>query len=465
MNLPTTLRRKATVAGMLALLLATSGCASVTRSTYKAPATPVAQAFDLTLSGSAATGTAPWWNNFDDRQLSAVVDEVLAANPNLAAAGLTLRQARLSSQLSRQNLFPSGSASASAAASKPLDGNGAGWNRSSSAALDTSWEIDLFGRLDAAADAARWEAEATQSDLASTRLSLIGTTVTTWWQLAYANQTIALGETGIERSRKSLQLVRRSYDAGAVSALSLREAEQDLASLEAQQTQLVQARVQALKTLAALMGRQGYDGPQPTALPDGELPTIPAGVPAQLLARRPDLAAAEQRLRGALATSDANVASYYPRFSLTGSLGGSSTSLTGFLSNPIASIGALFSLPELNPEKIRLGTAVARTTYRIAAEQFRTTFYNALRDTQIALSAREQYVQQAGALQAALVAAEAAEQLYQRQYDVGLIPLRTLIDARERTRTARTSVIQNRFNAIDAQIQVYQSLGGDALAG
>ncbi len=451
--------RFATFCALGALVL-TSGCA-VTRSTYEAPELPTQAAFSFPQPGTVAHGAAPWWNEFQDPQLSALMDQVLAANADLAAAGIRLRQARQSAALTRWELAPTFDASASSGASKALTGHSP-WSKSSGLSLGASWEVDLFGKLDAQADAARWEADATAQDLAETRLSLIGTTASAWWQLGLANEQVTIGEQSLAYLQKVLQLVQRQYDAGAVSRLDLRDAQKSVASQEAALTQLRQTCVEVRKTIAALLGQQDYTGPQLQSLPARELPAIEPGVPATLLARRPDLAAAELRLRETLATSDATVASYLPSFSLTGALGTASSALLGFVSNPAASLDAALSIAELNPAKIRLGTQVARAEYDAARMDLRQTFYDALRDTEIALSARNQYIAQGKALDANYVAAKDAEQLYERQYRAGSIPLRDFLEAQEASRTARSSQIENRYNQLAAQIAVYQALGGDA---
>ncbi|GAM07523.1 RND efflux system outer membrane lipoprotein [Novosphingobium sp. MBES04] len=442
----------------LAALLLTSGCA-VTRSAYEAPELATQESFSFAQPGPQGVAGAPWWNEFEDPQLTALVDEVLAANADLAAAGIRLRQARQNAALTRWQQFPTFNGGATSNASKDLTGN-ARWSKSSALSAGASWEVDLFGRLDAQADAARWEAEASAQDLAATRLSLIGTTASAWWQLGLANEQITIGEQSLAYLRKLLDLVQRQYDAGSVSRLELRDAQQSVASQEASLTQLRQTRIEVLKALAALLGQQDYTGPELANLPQRKLPAIAAGTPSSLLARRPDLAAAQWRLRAALASSDATVASYLPSFSLTGALGTASSALLGFVSNPAASLGAALSLSELNPEKIRLGSAVARADFEAAREDLRQTFYDALRDTEIALSARNQYIEQGTALDANYLAALDAEELYARQYRVGYIPLRDLLDAQERLRSARSSLIQNRYNQLSAQIEVYQALGG-----
>ena len=453
--------RKLVLSGLLLSLLANGGCASLTRSDYSVPDLPVESGWQTSVSGQPALQTGPWWDEFGDADLSELVDRVLKENGDLAAAGIRLRQARLSADLAARQLFPSADARASNSASRALESGGA-WDESSSTSVGASWEIDLFGKLDAQRDAARWEAEASAQDLAATQLSMVGTTVNTWWQLAYANERITLAQQSLAYTRRTLELVQRQYDAGAVSRLEIRDAEQSAASQEASLTQLEQSRTETRNALAALLGRQIYDGPERATLPRQDLPAVDAGVPADLLSRRPDLAASELRLRRTLADADATVASYYPSISLTGALGTASSSLLSFLSNPVASLGAAISLGTLDPARIRLGTGIARADYEAAAEQFRQDFYEALRDTADALSAREQSIRQGEALGRSLAAAQDAEQLYARQYTAGAVALRGWLDALERLRSAETSVIENRLSQLNTQVALYQALGGDA---
>jgi NodT family efflux transporter outer membrane factor (OMF) lipoprotein len=441
-----------------AALMATGGCAALTRTHYQTPVLATDARFAVAATG-ATSGSGPWWNEFADPALSRLVEDVLARNANLAAAGLTLKQARMTAALARQGLLPSISASGGTTSSKQLAAGGV-WSNASTTSLSASWEIDLFGKLDAQIDAAEWKAKASVADLANTRLALIGTTVEAWWELGYANEQIALGQDSLSYVHRLLELVQRQYRAGAVSRLDLRDAEQTVAAQEATQTQLIEARAEALKTLAALLDQQSYDEAEPKAMPTGDLPAIAEGLPASLLARRPDLAAAELRLRATLATSDATKLSYYPALTLTGALGTTGSALLKMFSDPAASLGAALSIAELNPAKARLGIGIARADYDIAAQTFRQTFYNALRDTEIALSARDQYGRQAAYLDSNLAAARDAEALYDRQYRAGAIALRGLLDAQSRRRTAQSDLIANRYHRLVAQTQVHLALGG-----
>lgn len=447
---------------LLPLALTTAGCASLTQTDYVMPELPVESAWQEQPSGAPAARSGPWWDEFNDAELSALVDRVLTENADLAAAGTRLRQARLSADLAASQLLPTLSANVSNGLSRTFE-SGVSWNESASGNLGASWELDLFGRLDSERDGAGWEAKATEQDLAAMRLALGGTTVSAWWQLAYVNERIDLSEQGLDYTRRILDLTTRQYRAGEVSRLEVREAEQTVASQEASLTQLRQSRVETRNALAALLGRQVYDGPERAALPHAPLPAVDAGIPAELLARRPDLAASELRLRKALSTADATVASYYPRLTLTGALGTASDTLLAYLANPVATLGAALSQTVLNPDRIRLGTDIARAEYQVAADQFRQDFYDALRDTGNALSAREHYLEQGEAMSRNLAASQDAETLYARRYAAGAVALRTWLDAEERLRNAEASMAENRLNQLNAQVALHQALGGDTV--
>lgn len=461
---PSALRRFDHYVLALMATLATGGCAGTVRTPYVPPTLPVAPAWpESAAAPSAPAGRIAWWREAGDAALIRLVERVIAANPNLAAAGIRLHQARLSASLAARQLTPALGANLSGDRRIPL--SGAPGTEASGIALTASWEADLFGKLDAQRDAARWEAAATAADLAATRQSLIATTATAWFQLALANERLANGAASIGAAQHTLTLVHTQHRAGAVSSLELRDSEQALAAQQAAQAGFAQARSEARNALAALLGQHGYDGPEPQALPDTAPPPVSAGLPAEILGSRPDLAAAELRLRRTLALGNAQRAALYPQLTLTGSLGTASTALLNVLRAPTAGLSALLSIPLLNPDRIRRTNAIARDEFAIAVALFRQRFYDALRDTGNALSSRAMLVEQGIAIARSHDAAVAAERLYERQYRAGAVSLRSWIDAQERRRNARNALIQNRFDQWNAQIAVHLALGdGDPAA-
>lgn len=405
-----------------------------------------------------------WWRGFGDARLDRLVDQALAANSDLAAAGLALRKARLEAGLAEADLWPSASGSASGSGSRATDRHDH-VDRSYSASAALSWEIDLWGKLRAQRDVARWEADATAEDRENTALALIGEVCSDYWQLAYLNQSIAAGELNLQRLDRTVHLVQVQYDTGHVARLELREAQQNLESQRTAQSQLVQQRVEIRNALTVLLdGRPWPQDDEPQDLEAAGLPAVEGGLPAGLLARRPDLRAAELRLRESLAQVRATARSYYPALSLTGSVGSSSTALSDLLKNPVATLGAGLSLPFLDIAQARLDTRIAGTSYQIAATQFRTTLYTALGEVDNALSARTQLQVQVASARTSYQAAREIERMYEVRYRTGNADLRTWLDAQQTLREAELSLAQVRMNQLDNAVTLLQALGGSAAA-
>src|SRR5690606_21641757 len=328
-----------------ALLLGSSlvGCAAVVKTPYEQPALNMPGSFQnnkvLSQQIHADILADQWWTLFKDPQLNNLVNEVLAQNTDLAVAGISLQQARIQArQAQSQQGVRIGDAGLTTRRSFDLEdgdsSSGFGINYPG-----LSYELDLFGKLANQTEAARWEALASEEDLQATAQSLIGTTAQLYWQLAYLNERYSVVQQNLARAQKSYDLVRVQYRAGAVSGLDLTQAEQAIQSQQATLSQIAQQRVETRTGWAVLlhMPVQQLAIQEPSRLPNIQLPSIQADLPASLLSRRPDLRATELRLRKALANKDANKASYYPSISLTGNLTtgiGSSTSLSNALKNP-----------------------------------------------------------------------------------------------------------------------------------
>lgn len=315
-------------------------------------------------------------------------------------------------------------------------------------------------------DLQRWEALATEQDRESAVLATIGTTASLYWQAAFLNQRIALGEQSIAYAERTLALVRVQYGAGAVSSLELLEAQRTVAAQRATQTSLRQQQVENDNALAIL-----FDGP-PHAMPGmlAQLPTQPlpklaVDVPAVVLAQRPDLRAAEQRLRKALLQVDVTRGSYYPQFSLTGNLGTGSDSLRNALNNPVASLGLGLALPFVQWQQMQLNVKISQADYDTAIVGFRQTMYGALRDVENALSARTQYAQAAVLLEESLEAARRVERLYEIRYRTGSVALNIFLDAQDKRRTAEIALANNRLDSLNNQMTLYLALGGSDVPG
>jgi len=437
-----------------------NGCSLMPRSVYEQPRISIPQQWEGTdVTGEAIANREQWWKRFNDPMLDELIDQVLRTNNDLAAATLKVRQAQLKSGLTDTNLTPSVGISAETSLDRDL--NQAINSESHSVIGTLSYELDLWGRLARLRDAARWEAEATDADRQNTALSLIATTASAYWKIAYLNQRIASGEASIKYAEKAFELVQVKYRAGAVSRLDWVQAQQNVATQKAGLIQLFQQRTETRHALAILFDQAPQNSmPERSRLPDEPLPTLEPGLPASLLGRRPDLHAAESRLREYLANMDATRASFYPTVSLTGNLNTSSTSLVSVLQNPIASLGAGLTLPFVQWNTASLTIRVSEAQYEEAVVNFRQTLYTALREVENTLSANTRYQEERFRLEQALDWSRQAERLVEIRYRAGATGMQSWLDAQESRRSAEITTAENHLNQLTNMMKLYQALGG-----
>jgi len=460
-----------------ALVLGSSlvGCAAVVKTPYEQPSVQIPSHFQnssgLNQQIHERVLADQWWTLFQDPQLNALVDQVLARNTDLAVAGINLQQARIQAkQSASQQGIRIGDAKISTGHRFSLDGDG---NSSTGISLGypgLSYEIDLFGKLANQTEASRWEALATEQDLQATAQSLIGTTAQLYWQLGYLNERYSVVQQNLATAQKTYDLVQVQYRAGAVSGLDLTQAEQAIQSQRSNLSQIDQQRVETRTALAVLLNEpvQQLSFNEPSRLANIQLPTIQAGLPASLLARRPDLQAAELRLRKALANKDANKASYYPSISLTGAVStgvgvGANTSLSNVLKNPVATLGAGLTLPFLQWNDMKRDLQVNELDYEKSILQYRQTMYEAFADVENALSARNEINKQVQLQQRNVELAEKTARLTEVRYRNGAVALKNLLDTQETLRNARLTLIQTKQSQYNAYVTLMQALGGSPI--
>ena len=445
---------------IVALGLVLSGC--VARSELPQQQVQIPQTWQNNQRNSAAEPLSKWWENFHDQQLTMWIERALANNNDLAVATLTLQQARLQAGLARNDRFPDFSAGGSTTRTTELD-NGSS-STSYQASLGVSYELDLWGKLAATADASEWSALATQQEREATAQALVATTAQLYWQIGYLKQRITLSDAALAQAMKTLAVTKSQYHYGSVSELALLEARRNLAALQATHREYQQQLSEANNAFAILFDQPPQQLTQTIdALPDTSLPEIEAGVPADVLQRRPDVKQALYELQAALASKDASNRNYFPAVTLTGALGGSSAELRNLLSDPIGTLGADLVLPFINWNEMQLNKQLAEVNYQSAVITYRQVLYAAFQDVDNALSARETYRYQADKLQQQYDSAAQISRIYRSQYQHGAIAITTLLDAEENERTAQAALLENRYNQLVNMTTIYQSLGGDAI--
>ncbi|MBL5828516.1 efflux transporter outer membrane subunit [Serratia fonticola] len=450
---------KFSLAILLPLLL--SGCGALTKSDYQRPMLSVPAEWRVQDTGSGyLQHTDHWWDNFEDPQLSMLIGRALTSNNDLAIAGIQLQQARLAAGLTDTNLTPDVSVTGSANNNKNLRNNTTP-TESYSTTLSLSYELDLWGKLARAREQAQWQVEATEQDRQNTALTLIGNTAQYYWQIANLNQKIKQQQAGLEISQQTLALVQSRYASGAAGQLDLLQAKQSLLNRENTYRTLQQQREENRNALAILFNRSPTDRQaERRSLDINQDVPIAKVLPVEVIARRPDVKAAEGRLRAALAGSDVERLSFYPSLSLAASLGSASSIFSQWFSNPVRTLGANAALPFVQWNTVQLTIEKSDLDVKQAAIVFRSQVYNALADVDNAMSQRLSYQQQKINQQQNLQLSQQRLVLARSQYQAGAVSFQSLLDAEDDLLTIETNLSDLQYNYLNATMKLWLALGG-----
>lgn len=444
------LRHSALAAASLIILC---GCTAL-GTPYVRPALPPAPGWQ-TAATQPRVAQQDWWTAFGSAEINIVVATALTANTDIASAALRAKRAALQAEQAGSVLWPklSGSISTSTSATEGF------LTQSHSVAVGASYEVDLWGRLSVQQAAGKLEALASKDDVEAARMTVVASAIEMYWRLGAANQQITQARKSLASVKQMQELVISQAKLGDVSQLDTNEIAQTLAAQQASLSDLLQVRDALRGTLTVLLDGQPSPVAEPTALPSRTPIRVDAGLPADLLANRPDLRAAELRLRGTLKGVDAARSSLYPQLTLTGNLGSSSADLSNLLSNPIATLGSGLLLPFLNFREGQLAVRVSELQYEEAVLSFRRTLLSAFNDVGIALSARTRLSEKMALVGQSLAAAQEAEALTERRYRVGEIALRIWLDAQERRRSAQAAITAVRLEQLLNEVQLFRVLG------
>jgi len=441
---------------LLAGFVLLSGCSSL-HTPLEAPALNMPANWETATLASTPEQDA-WWKNFADPQLDTLVDLALRTNNDFTVAAIRVRRAQLQAGLVDTNRTPAVAVGANVATVRTFDPPATFHSSGLTSAL--SFELDLWGKLASQRDAAHLEVNASEADCRAFALSLLGTTARLYWQLAFLNHLLALAAADIEYAERTLALARARHAAGAVSALNIAQAELNLSTQQALRAQLVQQHVEARHALAILFDQPPESGVvAPLRLSDAPLPAVAAGIPAEVLANRPDLQAAELRLRETLANVDFTRAFFYPSLTLTGSLGTASSALLSFLQNPVATLGVGLALPFIQWNTTQLSIRVSETQYEEAVVNYRQRLYTALAEVEDSLSARTQLMVEEEKLRSATVQAQRAESIARSRFKAGFTDIQLWLDAQASLRSTERLLVVNRLNQLNNQANLYRALG------
>ena len=426
---------------------------------------------DFGVAQSAVPPAERWWEMFNDPVLNGLVDEALAASHDLKAAAARIEQSRAQLMITRADQLPSvgingssGRTRASTLGAFPLPPDFV-TTTDHRLVLQFAWELDFWGKYRRATEAARAELLASEAGRDAVRSSLIGDVVRGYFALQALDGRMAAVVRTLQGRVQALDLQKMRYDAGVSSEFEYRQVESDKRSAEALVPVLRQARVRQEGALAVLFGRtprEVYEARIERGLPATPLAIeVPAGLPSELLLRRPDLREAEAHLHAANARIGVARAAYFPSISLTGYYGGESQKLGDLFTGParIWNIGGGLLQPLFAAGQIKGGVNLADARTREAAENYQKAVANAFREVRDAIAAQVNLREASTAQQARETSLVRTYELARLRYDNGVISLIEVLDAERQLLSARLDAIDAERDRRDAIVDLYLALG------
>jgi NodT family efflux transporter outer membrane factor (OMF) lipoprotein len=478
-RLPAAVRREPAWIAVACAIAGLSLAACAVGPTYqrpKASLAPFHNAAAIEARGDAPASLQAWWRDFDDPELTRIVERVLAQNLDLAAALARVQQARAVAGQAGAQLLPTLDASGQAATIRQsLDspagriGNRLpGFKREASLydiGLGASWEIDLFGGLRRGAQAARAEAEAAEAEGLGTRITVAAEAADAYFRTRGDQARLAVTAEQIATDAHLLELVQLRFAKGLATDREVAQAEALLSQARAS-VQPLNIDLQAqLNRLDVLMGAQPGTFASELSTPSGiaGAPRVPAdAAPVDVLRRRPDVIAAERRVAAANARIGQSLAEYYPKLSLSGLLGfegaspGSLFRATTY--QPQAQAGLRWRLFDFG--RIDGEVRQARSAEAEALARYRQSVLRAAEDVENAFTSLAQLEARQDELIGEVAALTRARNLAQSAYLGGAIALTDVLDADRQLLAARDQLAQTRADAARAAVQSFRALGG-----
>lgn len=437
---------------------------------YQRPASPVDSLWP-SEAGGAQTATAAadldWRAFFKDPALQGLIDTALANNRDLRVAALNVEAYAAQRQIQRSALFPSVTADGGATRQRlpgSLSSSGdPSISSQYSATVGASWELDLFGRLRSLDEQALQQYFATEEARRATQIALVASVANAWLTLQADQELLQLTQDTLKTYQQSFALTQRSYDVGVADALALAQARSAVESAQVSLAQYSRQVAQDRNALVVLLG-SGKAGGLPAGQPldDDLLLEVPAGLPSDLLQRRPDLRQAEHQLQAANANIGAARAAFFPSVSLTANAGSLSPDLAGLFDAGSGSwlFQPSISLPIFNAGKLRASLDYAELQKDIQVASYEKAIQTAFQEVADGLAARATYQQQLDAQRALVKTNEEYYRLAERRYRTGVDSYLTLLDAQRQLFSVRQQLIGDRLAQLTSEVELYKALGG-----
>ena len=449
----------------LVAALALAGCSSLIP-TYTRPAAPVPASYAPETTPVAATSAEAaadldWQRFYADPRLARLIALALANNRDLRVAVLNIEQARATYQVRRADQWPS--VGAGATVSRTPIGSSVSTAYAVGFAV-TGYEIDLFGRVHDLSEAALSQYFATAENRKAAQISLVASVATAYLSVLADDELLRVTRQTLVTREDGSRLTKLRFDNGASSELDYRQAESLLEGARVALAQALRQKALDENALQLLVGQAPPgDLPAPLPLDKTQLTTdVPAGLPSDLLIRRPDVRASERQLLAANANIGAARAAFFPRITLTGNLGSASTELSGlFKSGSFAFTGTGQLLqPIFDAGRNRANLDIANVNRDIAVAQYEKSIQTAFREVSDALAGRATIGEQLRAQEAQTNALAITYKLADLRYRAGAASYLDTLDAQRSLFAAQQALVQTQALQLQNLVALYRALGG-----
>ena len=450
--------RTALAAALIASLVMFGGCAAVHEPPTVVPV-PLPEAW---RDAPAADAQVPqdWWRGFGSPRLETLVQEALAGSGDLRTAAQRVRQADIALQTAGAAQLPGVSVSAGSSANRS---EGASTRKSTSVSLSVGYEVDLWGRLAAGEQGARAALKASRYDLETARITLTASVATTYFQWLALRERVEIARRSLETAERLLRVVQARARNGVATPL---EVSQQTTTVLQQRTALEPLQEQVRQTasaLALLLGREpvGFDVGGDEGLMALQAPSVAPGLPSALLARRPDLRAAEARLAAADADVAAARAALLPSIALSAGGGVGSAALLSLAgATGSASLAASLAQSLFDGGRKELQVESSRSQREVLVETYASAVRRALKEVQDALGNAATGQRQEVTQGEVVTQAQRSLQLAELRYREGVDALLTVLDAQRTLFSAQDALAQTRQARLTAAVDLYRVLGG-----
>ena len=451
--------RGALVAASFALLTA---CA--VGPNYKRPALDASAAYKeqngwKPSEPSDALDRGPWWEIFHDDVLSGLEAQLNISNENIKEAAAAVEEARALVRQARSGFWPQVGVNASRQRSVTGENNP---KTLTSAGISGSWDIDLWGQIRRSTESNRASMQASEAALASARLAAQAQLATAYFELRAQDQLQIILNDIVAAEQQSLKITENRYRVGVAAKADVVNAQTQLLSSQAQQVNAPLQRAILEHAIAVLVGQQPAQFSVATAAMRADVPTVPAGLPSELLERRPDVAQAERQVAAANAQIGVAISAFFPSLTITGSDDYQGNTISHLIrtANRVWAIGPTVALSVFDAGLRRAEVAQARAVYEQRVDNYRQTVLTSLQQVEDNIATLRVLEQRGVIEEAAVKAAREAETLTLNQYKAGTVPYSSVI-------TAQTTRLNSEQNALDvlsgrlqASVAMIQALGG-----